>query len=151
MALAALIVWWGMIQGLKPRSYEFSGNVETVGDSTITVRGQFVDAKTQRLFPGELVLVEVEVSLETRIVREAFRIPSAEELTKTGGIFKPDELPREQSITDLLVLKQDTMRTTAGAVVKASKNVFGKSRFEAEEIAYRVPIFPAQPILPTQP
>jgi hypothetical protein len=140
-AVLAGIVWWGVAQLRAPRAYEFVGNVEKVGDAFFAIRGQFTDARTGRPFAGDAVLAEARVTPETRVVRDSFRIPSPEELKATGGRFEPDKLPREQTVVDLNALREDSSRATAGAVVKAGKNIYGKAQFDAVEVVYRVPLF----------
>lgn len=132
------IVWWGVTQLRTARAYEFVGNVESAGEFSFAVRGQFVNSRTGRVFAGDLLLAEVRVTPETRIVRDTFRIPSPAELEATGGRFEPDKLPREQETVDLAALREDSSRTAAGVTVKAKKNIFGKTQFEAKEVIYRV-------------
>lgn len=136
----AAIVWWGVTQLRAARAYEFVGNMESVGESSFMVRGQFVNARTGQVFAGDPLIAEVRVTPETRITRDAFRIPSPAELEATGGRFEPDKLPREQETVDLTALREDSSRTVAGVIVKAKKNIFGKTQFEAKEVIYRVPL-----------
>lgn len=141
-AFLAAVAWWAVTQLHAPRAYEFAGGVETVEGSVIRVRGQFLNVRTKKPLPGDAVTVSVEVVPETRIVRESFRVPSEEERRATGGMFKPDELPKEQSVVPFSQLATDAAQGVLGIRVRAAENVFGKPAFRVKEVLYRTAIFP---------
>ena len=112
---------------------EFAGNVVSVGDSFLVVKGTYtIDGKSIGT-EGELKEVEVLVDSSTQIARESFKIPEG------VGSFNPDKLPKQVIKVGLDQIKKDTEFSIVGVMIEAQKNIYGKNKFIASVITYRVP------------
>src|SRR3989344_4214759 len=111
-------------QNNKIKTNEFAGNVVSVGENSIFVRGTFTIDKVS-VGPAELIDVEVIISPETQITIESFKIPN------DGKPFNPSELPLQISQVGLDKIKSDTKETTVGMIIQASGNIYGKNKFTA--------------------
>ncbi|MFH0890472.1 MAG: hypothetical protein V1856_00380 [Candidatus Liptonbacteria bacterium] len=121
----------------KEDSKEFQGTIISAGESSISVRGVFVGADGK--VRGDPREVEVKIAPETNIVRHGFKIPSAEELALTGGMFKPAELPTVTETVDFARLRADAERETIGIIIRSSGNVYGRKSFTATSLEYKLP------------
>src|SRR3989344_9636013 len=122
-------------QNNKIKTNEFAGNVVSVGDSSFVVKGTYTIDRISVGTVGELRDVEVLVDSNTQITRESFKIPEG---VKS---FDPNKLPKQITQVGLDKIKADSDLTTVGVIIQASKNIYGKNKFTASNIVYRVPDF----------
>jgi hypothetical protein len=144
VAVAALFlaIFFVLLSADKTQSFFFDGSLASVdGDGFLIVRGKYALAGLESQYSNDFVDVQVAVAADTKIIRQAFKVPSQEELKKTNGQFFPERIPKEESVSDIQQLIKDSANTTIGIYVKASSNIYGKTRIKAEEIRYITPIF----------
>lgn len=130
-------IGWYFYDSRQEKSYEFAGNVQKIEENILFVKGQTM---RNNVFSPGLKEVEVEITPDTSITRVTFRIPTSEELVTTGGVFKPSELPKEQTVGSLETLTSDIEETVVSIQIVSKRNIFGKTQFKASEIIYTVPL-----------
>lgn len=115
-------------------SYSFNGNSVEAKDNTLIVKGLF-DLGDKPNPQKEMITVEVSVNAETKITRVALKIPNTTER------FDPDKLPKEETQVNFSQLATDSKGATLGIHITSSEEMFGKKKFTAKEIVYKVPIY----------
>ena len=113
---------------------EFSGNLVSIEGQEMVVSGVYLGDEIDDSIQ-EPRNVRVVITNETKIERISFNVPDTDET------FNPSELPKEVSIINLDTLKDDTESNTLGFLITSKKNIYNKSRFEAEMISYFLPVF----------
>jgi predicted small secreted protein len=125
-------------------SYEFSGRVTKVENNLVYATGVFIYNNPE--IDKEERDVVIEVREETILKRDLLNLPSNEELERTGGIFNPQDLERENSTVTFQEFIEDF--NTPGNVfiggvtikAKSEKNIHNKNRFSVSELEYIVAI-----------
>lgn len=130
LLLAGAVVFW--FNKDKIQTNQFAGNVVSVTDNSILVQGTYTIDGVSVGVP-ELKEVEVLVDQNTQITRESFKIPAG------AKSYKPDELPKQINQVGLEQIKVDSELTVVGINIEAKKNIYGKNKFTASKITYRVP------------
>jgi len=124
-------------------SNAFVGNLSRLEGSSIFVNGKYKIEEDAYLPEGEIIEAKIVITSETKFKRIALNIPSEEELKKTGGRFMVDDLKKETNDVDFEVFKKDAGESSPISLeVKSKSNIWGKSKFEAREIIYRLAVFP---------
>ncbi|HYE22362.1 MAG TPA: hypothetical protein VD998_02105 [Verrucomicrobiae bacterium] len=126
-------------ENASDKAFEFHGNVWQVSDNRIEVQGSFKIEGKDFNSSDPIKTVMVEVGPETKIIRNAFKMPSAEELKATNGMFKPNELPKEERPSTVEELRQDHLTKTIGIKIISKKDILNKESFIASEIIYTLP------------
>jgi hypothetical protein len=148
--LLAMVVLVSMVWFVKngnlgsgAKSYEFTGSLQGIDNSIMTVTGVYTitdtesEAQVQKPKPVNIIVTE-----NTRITRRLITLPTQEELNKTGGRFEPDNLPFVESQVDFETLKNDAQNGSLGIFAKSERNIFNMTTFNAMEINYRAVIRP---------
>jgi len=135
---AALLVlaaaFWFSWLAKQPKSYELAGRIERIEGNSIFLNGVYqVPDRPDLTVPENAKEVEVVVTAATRFVKTVLYLPSAAELEKTGGMYRPDDLRREEVAGAFDDIKNGGVD---GIFAAAGKNVYGKSKFEASEVRY---------------
>ena len=140
LSLLVLVVIVGLIWFKKDKIEikEFTGNVVSVTDESIIVRGIYIKDGNPAETTGKTREVEVRINQDTEIIRESFKIP------KGVTSFRPDELPKQTMQVGLEQVKADSQLTVVGLIIRARNNIYGKDKFIADKIIYRVPDFNRQ-------
>lgn len=120
-------------------SNEFVGKVKQADGNILTMEGVYVVKDRPDLSnPSNFETVSVVVDQNTKLTKERLFLPTAQEVEKTGGFFKPDELKRK-----VVVGSTDDFKTGQVSVrVLGSGNIYGKKSFAATEIIYIEPVYP---------
>jgi len=132
----------------KIEAHAFVGSIQNIKDSkTIIVEGLFDTKDRPDLFiPNNIRNVEVQITSKTRIIKVYILIPIKEELDKTGGVFYPEKLPKEERPITLEILKNEFQYGRGEVMITASSNIFNKLKFKAEEIRLHVFSYPGDDI-----
>ena len=119
-------------------SNEFNGNLVEIRDNSVILEGSFLvnDDSIPTSIPEDVTRAEIFLTPSTKITKVLIYIPN------TRNMFKVADLPKEESVATLKILKEDSLGKTIGVQVIAGDNIFGKSKFEANELIYRIPVFP---------
>ena len=127
----------------KIRAYEFAGRIESIEGNQISMAGFFVVKDRPDLSgANQEKKVIVEISDQTKIIKETIRLPRPEEIKDPNGIFRVDDLKKENREATLDELKSDLAKSDIGLRVSSSINIYGRANFIADQISYRVPIEP---------
>ncbi len=120
-------------------SYSFAGAFKSISGDSILATGSFSPAWDARV-SKESRTVTIVINSKTRVIKVATKLPSAEELAKTGGYFDGRKLKREESTSDFETLKKDlTQRAFAVNIfATSSRNIYNKLSFTATEIKYEI-------------
>lgn len=137
-ALAAVIIKLDVLDIFDANvSKEFRANLLEIKDASIIAEGMFTlsgeDALNSEQRPHK---AEVLIDLDTKIIRMAFYLP------KTDKMFTVGDLEKDTKEVNLDTLKKDFQNRifTIGLTVKTDANIYGKDRFKASEITYRLPL-----------
>ncbi len=79
--------------------------------------------------------MEVRVTSQTKIIKTVRQRPSPEELKKTNGMYRPEDIPSEDLPGSLDELKAGVV---SGLVVDSANNIYGKNSFDASEVRYYI-------------
>lgn len=139
-AVVLSLVIAGVIFKLNTRvaAYEFQANLLEVRENSVVGEGKFtVSNKDISPLENESYTVEILIGPDTKITREGLLIP------RTPEMFKIDDLEKDVKDVDLETLRKDFSEgLPISLYVKAERNVYQSSKFEASEITYRLPIYP---------
>lgn len=134
IVIAALgFLWYS--QQPKVKAYEFAGRVEKVEGNVIYTRGVFQNVQNPKGQELSEAGMQIVVDDKTTLKKIIQYLPNAEELKKTGGLYRPEELRKEESVGSMDDL---TNGLTDGVFAKSDRNIFGKTKFVATEITYYV-------------
>ena len=116
----------------QTQSFEFSGLIEKVEANTVYVNGSyFADGKPVTA-PAT---VRIQVSDKTKLEKNLWYMPTAQELQTTGGRWTPDSIKKETAVGTF-----DDFKSERGVGmqihVKSNDNVFNKPKFTADNISY---------------
>ena len=130
------VVWWWVT---RVSANEFVGKVAKAEGNTLTMEGVFVVKDRPDLSnPSNSKTVSVIIDLNTKLAKEILFLPTAQEVEKTGGFFKPDELKRETVVGSV----DDFKAGEISIRVLGAGNIYGKNSFTALEIKYIEPVYP---------
>ncbi len=136
LALVGAGFWiWSFNRGPSVKSYEFVGVIKNMDGQSLTLKGQFIDNGNSVSKDTEVVVV---VTADTKITKSSIHLPTAEEVRKTDGRYDPSKLKREMVAGSLSDLKNFDSTVD----IKSSSDIYNKSRFEASEIIYTIPVYP---------
>jgi len=131
-------IFWGNFSG--PEASVFGGDVIKVEGNNVSLEGFYMtsDGAEYAILKAESNAekrtVTAEITPQTQFAKTVFAIPDLE----SGQIFRPSDLNRETMPGSL----EELERERPGVFVIASKNIFGKSKFEIIKVEYVIPIFP---------
>lgn len=143
LILVALVlaggIGWIYYENNQPKSFEFGGLVEAVGEKSLQVRGYFLAEGGNPLGPEDGA--EVVIGPETKIIRTYLLMPTKAELEESGGVWYPAKLA---SGTEQVGI--EALRGREGIPVRiiTNANVFNAERFEAETVEYVDQIYPEE-------
>ncbi len=127
----------------RTTSNAFTGNLSDIKGNSIFVAGLFYTDKKSYLPEGKPTDVEVVITSATKFKRIVLHIPGEEELKKTGGKFMVDDLKKDVSVSNFETFKKDAKDSSPISLeAVSSKNIWGKNKFEAKEITYRLAVYP---------
>ncbi|MBI4363245.1 MAG: hypothetical protein HY545_00145 [Candidatus Doudnabacteria bacterium] len=137
---AAGLLWWQNKNAVK--AYEFAGSIEQIQGTEIKLNGLFVvDNRPDLASEKNRTTVQVSLSDQTKIIREAVYLPKPEDLGEDKS-FKVDDLRKEQEQVTFTQLQTDWETNQMSLRVKSDKNIYGKSKFKVSEISYKVAVQP---------
>lgn len=123
--------------------YEFAGNIIQVGDNSIDIEGDTINPVDEQA--RALRMVEAFIGPKTKITRVALRLPSDEELKQLpGGMYRPENLSREESEVGLDKLRDDFKAGSVGVTAWSNSSIVGRNSFQAVEIIYTIGVLSAQ-------
>ncbi|MEK7138614.1 MAG: hypothetical protein AAB799_00340 [Patescibacteria group bacterium] len=130
------VVWWWVN---RVSANEFVGKIQKVESNQMTLSGVYVVKDRPDLSnPSNSKTVSVIIDPNTKLIKEMLFLPTAQEVEKTGGFFKPDELKRETVAGSL----EDFKTSQVSVRVLGVGNIYGKKSFTALEIRYIEPVYP---------
>ncbi|MDP3696744.1 MAG: hypothetical protein Q8R55_01800 [Candidatus Taylorbacteria bacterium] len=112
----------------KNQASKFEGNLVKVNDSSIIAKGIYLTGTDLK---KEQIEVEIAVNESTKIIKSTFDFP------RDGSMVIMDKLPKQDSIVDLSVLREDKNRSAVSLLIQLKWGIFGKP--VAKEIKYLVP------------
>ncbi len=142
-----VIIVGGIVYGVKwyknrPQSHLFVGRlIEVKSDGNLTVEGTRVnDTNPNKSDYNHLTTVTVKITGDTKLVKTLLYLPTKAETAKTGGIFYPKDLKKEQQAGSLLDFKN---HESLGLTIKTKNSThIGDTVITAAEVDYTEPVFP---------
>lgn len=123
--------------GSARKTNQLQGNLSKITGDSLFVSGKYVNPINKKPFSGDFIDVEVDIASSTQIIRVGLQLPSAEELKKTNGYFKVDDLKKEETVVDLAILKNDSQRSAISLTAMSADDIYNSKKFQASEIIYR--------------
>ena len=122
---------------------EFVGKIERIEGNVIYANGLFVAPDHPELLgASNATEVKITVTASTKLIKALVRLPSDEELKKTGGYFDGSQLPREYRDINLETMIKELEHRDIIAEFRADKNIYRRKEFEALEVKYTVRFLP---------
>ncbi len=141
VAVGGVLVWNWKFR-IKYQSNEFVGRVEKIEGKTVSLKGVYVVLEhPEALSSANQKDISVTVTADTKFVKTSIFLPTAEELKKTGGVYKADDLKREVGVGTMEDITLNDSVSGLSVRVKSVENVYGRSSFVASEIGYTVPVY----------
>lgn len=136
------VLIWNWKFKIRYQSDEFVGVVEKVQGDTISLKGVYVVPDNyEASVLADKKSVSVTIAADTKFIKTFIFLPTEEELKKTGGWYKADDLKREVSAGTIEDIRPDESVSGFSIRVKSSENVYGRSLFIASEIGYTIPVY----------
>ncbi len=122
-------------------SHEFLGSLNKVEGTHLYSNGVFIVTPDQPKYhnPEYYKDVIIDVTPTTTFVKEVYTMPTSEELKKTGGRYSWADLKHEAAAGTI-----NDLTNSGGRPIKVTtqKNIYGKDRFQADEVEYIEQYFP---------
>ncbi len=141
IAISAVLVFFFKYRDNR-ESRQFTGNFLSIQNDSILVEGRYlVDHKYEPI--DKFINAEVVVDSSTTFKRIALHLPSAKELEGTDGKFEVSKLKTDESTVSFEDFKKDAEgRQGVGIQVFTGENIWGKTKFSAKDITYKIGIYP---------
>ncbi|MFH0890869.1 MAG: hypothetical protein V1856_02460 [Candidatus Liptonbacteria bacterium] len=139
IAIAAVIVGGGLSwYWLRPLPvYDFAVNeILAYKENSIDVIMTYQsELKPELADPVNQVRAEIVIGPATKITKVVRRRPSPEELGKTGGMYRPDDLPTQTFPSTLVEMFESGVTGFSG---RSDASIYPKTLFTASEINYYI-------------
>lgn len=135
----ALVIAFGWWLANRVVAEEFIGKVKESEGDKLQVEGVYlVKDRPDLSNSSNLETVTVLISGDTKVIKERLKLPTLEEVEKTGGRYDPSKLERE--IVDGTLI--DFNDGQVSIAIKGQGNIYGLDNFIATEIKYIEPVYP---------
>jgi hypothetical protein len=150
LVVVAVLIGFGVKQYFRtprlydnqPQSHTFQGQLlQVLNDGSLVLKGtRMNDADPDKSDFRNPETVTVKVTSDTEWVKTLLYLPTAEETNKTGGMFYPKDLKKEEVKGSLEDIKD---HTGLGLTIKTKNSTqVGEKTMTAQEIDYIEPVYP---------
>ncbi len=149
LPIVVIVVWFGQ-KGYfnyqqyhnRPQSHQFTGQLmQVLNDGRLVLKGTHVnDTDPDKSDYTHPTVVTVIVTPDTKFVKTLLYLPTKAETAKTGGVFYPKDLKREQVAGSLNDFKTEQ---GLGLTIKTKDSTYLEDKvIIAIEIDYIKPVYP---------
>lgn len=139
VVLVVLGFWYYQKNRVEAR--EFVGKVQKVDveNQSLTVEGVYtVENRPDLSNPSNSRTVVVTINKDTEIIKERLKLPTLEEVEKTGGRYDPNKLEKEFVRGSLGDIKEGETSVR----ITADRNIYDRPSFIAGKITFIEPVYP---------
>ncbi len=126
----------------QPVAHEFIGKINKIEGGVLFVTGVLtVEEHPELSGPDKMQDVEIVISSDVKYVKTLLYLPTAQELEKTNGAYRPSDLKKDivdGNADDLIKLRDSGM----GLSFVSDNNIYGKKRFAVQKVDYIEPVYP---------
>lgn len=120
----------------QTETHEFAGSVETIEGNTIFATGFFSkNGKPISDKENQKESIEISVDSNTKLTRLVLKIPQG------VTMFHINDLEKEESLTDLETIKNDSLRGHVLGIEAVLKKDHSDRKFIGRTLYFRVPVF----------